>query len=72
MKSILEKFNLLDEQDGAGSSTGLKCSGDILKSISPIDMQPMATIRCATVKDYEQIIVRAVASIRAGGCYDGL
>ncbi len=59
MKSILEKFNLLDEQDGAGSGTGLKCSGDILKSISPIDMQPMATIRCATVKDYEQIIVRA-------------
>ena len=64
MKSILEKFNLLDEQDGAGSDTGLKCSGDILKSISPIDMQPMATIRCATVKDYGQIIVRAAEAFK--------
>jgi hypothetical protein len=51
MKSILQKFNLLDEQDGAGSGTGIKCSGDILKSISPIDMQSMGIIRCATVKN---------------------
>ena len=35
MKSILEKYELLDEQPGAGTGAVLKPSGDLLESISP-------------------------------------
>jgi aldehyde dehydrogenase (NAD+) len=59
MKSILEKYDLWDEQAGAGSAEALKCSGDILESISPIDLQLLGKIRCASISDYEKIIARA-------------
>jgi hypothetical protein len=64
MKSILERFDLLDEQSGAGSGTKLKCNGDILKAISPIDKQLIGTIRCATDKEYQQIIVQAAKAFK--------
>jgi aldehyde dehydrogenase (NAD+) len=59
MKSILEKYDLVDEQVGAGSGEELKCSGDIFQSISPIDLQLLGKIRCASIADYEKIIARA-------------
>jgi aldehyde dehydrogenase (NAD+) len=59
MKSMLENYDLLGEQIGAGSGGELKCSGDILKSISPIDLQPIGKIRCASENDYEKVIARA-------------
>jgi L-aminoadipate-semialdehyde dehydrogenase len=59
MKSILEKYDLVDEQAGAGSGEELKCSGDIFQSISPIDLQLLGKIRCASIADYEKIIARA-------------
>lgn len=59
MKSILERFDLLDEQSGAATGTMLNCSGDRLKSVSPIDGQPIGKIRCATDEEYQQIIFQA-------------
>ena len=60
MKSILEKFNLTGKLSGAGTGSWLKCSGEELVSISPIDGQPLGTLRCASGKDYEKVIRRAV------------
>ncbi len=64
MESILERFDLLNEQSGAATGTMLSCSGDIIKSISPIDKQPIGTIRCATDKEYQQIIVQAAKAFK--------
>ena len=38
MKSILENLGLLDEQKGAGTGTWLPCTGEILESVSPIEI----------------------------------
>ena len=59
MQSILEKYDLIDEQSGAGSGQGLKSSGDIIQSISPIDLQSLGKIRCASIQDYEKTVSRA-------------
>ena len=59
MKSILEKYDLINEQAGAGSGGELTCTGDILECISPIDSQLLGKIRCASREDYEKIIDRA-------------
>jgi aldehyde dehydrogenase (NAD+) len=64
MKSILEKYDLIGEQSGAGSGKGLSCRGDILQTISPIDRQPIGKIRCASAEDYEKIIVRATEAFQ--------
>ena len=64
MKSILERFDLLNEQSGAATGTMLSCRGDTLKSISPIDKQLIGTIRCATDKEYQQIIVQAAKAFK--------
>jgi hypothetical protein len=42
----LEKFDLLDEQAGAGTGSWLKCSGEVMHSISPIDGEVIGNIRC--------------------------
>ena len=62
MKSILQKYDLINEQAGAGSGKELTCSGDILQSISPIDLQLLGKIRCASIADYEKIIARAAGA----------
>ncbi len=59
MKSILEKYDLITEQAGAGSGENLKCSGNTLQSASPIDRKPIGKIRCASADDYEKIVARA-------------
>jgi aldehyde dehydrogenase (NAD+) len=59
MKSILEKYDLINEQTGAGSGEELTCTGDILECISPIDLQRIGKIRCASTEDYEKIVTRA-------------
>jgi aldehyde dehydrogenase (NAD+) len=64
MKSILEKYDLIGEQTGAGSGEELKCNGDVLHTISPIDLQPIGKIRCASVDDYEKIIARAAEAFQ--------
>jgi aldehyde dehydrogenase (NAD+) len=64
MKSILERYDLLDEQSGAGSGKALKCSGDMLESISPIDSQLLGKIRCASAEDYGKIISGATEAFQ--------
>jgi len=64
MKSILEKYDLINEQAGGGSGAELKCSGDILQTISPIDLQLTGKIRCASVDDYEKIVARAAEAFQ--------
>ena len=59
MKSVIEKYGLIKEQPGAGSGEALTCNGHILQSISPIDLQLLGIIRCASVEDYEKIVDRA-------------
>ncbi len=60
MKAILENFDLLGEQYGAGTGSRLKCHGQILPSISPIDGRQIGTIRSAGRQDYEKVMKRAV------------
>jgi aldehyde dehydrogenase (NAD+) len=60
MNSIFEKYDLTTEQAGAGAGEAQTGSGDILHSISPIDLQCLGNIRCASTQDYENIVDRAV------------
>lgn len=60
MKSILKIFNLTGKLSGAGTGSWLKCNGQELVSISPIDNQPLGTVQCATEKDYEKVVRQAV------------
>ena len=64
MKSTIEKYNLIYEQSGASSGKELTCSGDLLHSISPIDLQHLGKIRCAVIADYEKIVARAVEAFQ--------
>ncbi len=64
MKSTIEKYNLIYEQSGASSGKELTCSGDLLHSISPIDLQLLGKIRCAAIADYEKIVARAVEAFQ--------
>ena len=60
MESILEKFNLTGELSGAGTGSWLKCHGEELVSISPINGQSLGTVRCASGKDYEDVVSQAI------------
>jgi aldehyde dehydrogenase (NAD+) len=59
MKSILEKFSLTGELSGAGAGSWLKCHGEELDSVSPIDGRSIGTVRCASGQDYESIVQQA-------------
>ncbi len=59
MKSILKKYGLTGELSGAGTGSGLKCHGEELVSVSPIDGRSIGTVRCASEKDYEDVAHRA-------------
>jgi aldehyde dehydrogenase (NAD+) len=63
-ESIIEKYNFIYEQSGASSGKELTCSGDLLHSISPIDLQLLGKIRCAAIADYEKIVTRAVEAFQ--------
>jgi aldehyde dehydrogenase (NAD+) len=60
MKSILEKFNLTGELSGAGSGSWLQCHGEELVSVSPIDGRTLGSVRCASAKDFEGIVQKAL------------
>ena len=64
MKSILEKYDLSNEQTGAGTGERFKCSGDILQSISPIDLQLLGTIRSASAEDYAKVAAQAAEAFQ--------
>jgi len=60
MKDLLEKLDLLSEQQGAGTGSGLECSGEVMQSVSPIDGQVIGKIRCAGRNDYERVVACAI------------
>ncbi|QTA90838.1 Aldehyde dehydrogenase [Desulfonema magnum] len=60
MKAILEKLDVPDEQQGAGTGSWLKCAGKIMESFSPIDGRVIGKIRCAGKGDYEEVVTRSV------------
>jgi aldehyde dehydrogenase (NAD+) len=64
MNTILEKFNLLKEQQGAGTGSCLACNGKILDSVSPIDGRVIGKIRSASRGDYEKAVERSVEAFQ--------
>ena len=64
MKSVLKKFDILNEHSGAGTGSWMDCGGEIISSISPIDGQEIAKIRCADINDYEKVVSRAVEAFK--------
>jgi len=64
MEEILEKLDIWGEQSGAGNGSWLKCSGEILKSISPIDGKEIGRVRCASKEDYEKVVLSAMEAFR--------
>ena len=64
MKSVLEKFGLRDEHPGAGTGVWMKCGGELIASISPIDGREIGKIRCADKNDYEDVVLRSVEAFQ--------
>lgn len=63
--SILEKLDLKEEQQGAGTGSWLKCKGEILESVSPIDGNVIGRVRCAARGDYEKVVDRSMKAFQA-------
>ena len=59
IKSILKKLKLDSELPGAGGGSWQRSHGPELVSVSPIDGQPLGTVRCASGQDYEAIVRQA-------------
>jgi aldehyde dehydrogenase (NAD+) len=60
MESILEKFNLTGELSGAGTGSWVPCRGEELVSVSPIDGRTLGSVRCASAKDFEGVVQKAL------------
>jgi aldehyde dehydrogenase (NAD+) len=50
------------EHPGAGSGTFCGAGGPLLRSVSPVDLRPLAVIRSATAEDYDHVAQRAVTA----------
>ncbi len=59
MKDIFERLDLLSAYSGAGSGSWLKCSGERLASVSPVDGKVIGEISCAGADEYEKVALRA-------------
>jgi aldehyde dehydrogenase (NAD+) len=64
MEAILKKLDILGEQSGAGTGSWLKCSGEILQSISPIDGKETGRVRRASKEEYEKVVLSAMEAFR--------
>ncbi len=60
MESILNAFDLKNEQSGAGTGIPLRCKGSVLKAVSPINGRQIGTVRSASREEYETVAVQAV------------
>jgi aldehyde dehydrogenase (NAD+) len=60
MQEILEKLDLLGDQQGAGTGSWLECTEKVMESVSPIDGQVIGKIRCAGRDEYNQVVARAI------------
>jgi aldehyde dehydrogenase (NAD+) len=59
MEEILRKFNLLEEQSGAGTGSWLPPGDQVLESISPVDGRVLGKICSATKDDYDYVARKA-------------
>jgi aldehyde dehydrogenase (NAD+) len=64
MTAILEKFNLTGKLSGAGAGSWLPCHGEELVCVSPIDGRTLGSVRCASAKDFESIVLQAVEAFK--------
>ena len=64
MEANLKKLDILGEQSGAGTGSWLKCDGEILQSISPIDGEEIGRVRCASKEEYEKVVLCAIEAFR--------
>lgn len=64
MEEILERLGLAGELAGAGTGSWLECHGDVLESVSPIDLRTIGRVRCANRDDYERVASAAVDAFR--------
>jgi len=64
MRNILEPFDLLDEQSGAGTGRFLACSGPPMAAVTPIHNRQIGTIRCAGADEYEQVVAKATEAFQ--------
>ena len=60
VQKILESLGLSGELSGAGTGSWLECHGDVLESVSPIDLRTIGRVRCANRDDYERVAGAAV------------
>ncbi len=56
MDEIMKRLGLSDEQAGAGTGSWLRCTGEVLESVSPVDGRVIGRVRCAGVDEYEQVM----------------
>ncbi|MBU1182908.1 MAG: aldehyde dehydrogenase family protein, partial [Proteobacteria bacterium] len=67
MGSISERLGISKTLDGAGSGRFIKCTGPVIKSISPVNNTIMGTIRSAGKKEYEKVTETAFMAFKAWG-----
>jgi aldehyde dehydrogenase (NAD+) len=60
MREILEKLDVLGEQQGAGTGSWLRCSGNMLESVSPVDGKVIGKVRCAGKEDYDRVVAQVI------------
>jgi len=65
MKNILEKLGIAENCSGAGTGRWVKCDGDQMASISPVDGETIGRIAGATRGNYEQVVTRAIEAFQA-------
>ncbi|MGE0083808.1 MAG: aldehyde dehydrogenase family protein [Desulfococcaceae bacterium] len=59
-ESIRKKLGIRKMEQGAGTGSVMECTGPVLESISPIDGELIAKVRCASEVEYENILKASV------------
>jgi aldehyde dehydrogenase (NAD+) len=65
MKEILEALGVKAENDGACTGQWIKTTGPELVSYNPTTGEPIASVRQATVEEYEQVVSAAEEGFRS-------
>jgi aldehyde dehydrogenase (NAD+) len=64
-KAILEKLDLVGEQDGAGTGVWAGGGARLLESVSPIDGGLIGRVRMAEKADHEKVVRKAAEAFRS-------
>jgi len=64
-KELLRRLGVQDSNPGACTGTWLETQGEPVVSLDPATAQPIASVRRATVADYEKVAAQATASFAA-------